>query len=151
MVLRNEELTIEWMNKNIPAFKVLSLKLVKDDKYSSWDVFNDKVVGELKHRRMPYSRYAEDGYILEEYKFNKLVERAKSNKETILYINTFDDEDSTLVWWDLSKLINEKYDFNWHSKSMKKTTDFENNSQIDKLVCLLSDKIVHYKIKRKDA
>ena len=77
------------------------------------------------------------------------MERAKLNGETILYINTF--RDNTLVWWNLSKLINEKYDFNWHSKSMKKTTDFENNSQIDKLVCLLSDKIVHYKIKRKDA
>ena len=149
--MRNEELTIEWMNKNIPIFKDLPLNLVEGNPYSSWDVYNDKIVGELKHRRMPYSRYAEDGYILEEFKFNKLVERAKSNGETILYINTFDDEDSTIVWWNLSKLIDEKYDFNWHNKSMKKTTYFEDNSQVDKLVCLLSDKIVHYKIKRKDA
>ena len=148
MVLRNEELTIEWMNKNIPEFKDLPLKLVKDNPYSSWDIYNDKVVGELKHRRMPYSLYAKDGYILEKYKFNKLVERAKSNEETILYINTFDDK--TLVWWNLSKLIDEKYDFYWHNMSMKKTTDFEDNSQIDKLICKLSDKIVHYKTKRKD-
>ena len=97
---------------------------------------------------MPYSRYAEDGYILEEFKFNKLVERAKSNGETILYINTFND--GILVWWDLSKLIDEKYDFYWHNMSMKKTTDFEDNSQVDKLICKLSDKIVHYKVNRKD-
>ena len=150
MGLQSEKTATEWLNKNVSAFKESPLKLSWNNQYESWDVYNDELVGELKHRHMPYLRWAEQGYILEKYKFDKLVKHSKSNGAKILYINTFDDEDSTLVWWNLSTLIEEKYDFNWHNKSMKKTTYFEDNSQVDKLVCLLSDKIVHYKAKRKD-
>ena len=153
MGLQSEKTATEWLNKNVSAFKESPLKLSWNNQYESWDVYNNEIIGELKHRHMPYLRWAEQGYILEKYKFDKLVKHSKSREDgaKILYINTFDDEDSTLVWWNLSTLIEEKYDFNWHNKSMKKTTYFENNSQVDKLVCLLSDKIVHYKIKRKDA
>jgi len=153
MGLQSEKTATEWLNKNVSAFKESPLKLNWNNQYESWDVYNNEIIGELKHRHMPYLRWAEQGYILEKYKFDKLVKHSKSREDgaKILYINTFDDEDSTLVWWNLSTLIEEKYDFNWHNKSMKKTTYFENNSQVDKLVCLLSDKIVHYKIKRKDA
>ena len=147
----NERLVCEWLNKKL--FKKNNLKLTWDDKFKSWDVFNKNYIGELKHRHMPYYKYRNEGYILEKLKFTKLIEESENKKKypdgaDILYINSFDDTAGTIAIWNLSDLIKKNYSFNWHLKSMKKTTYFSNNSQIKKMISLLKDDIVKVKYNR---
>ena len=146
----NEESVCGWLNDNV--FTENKLKLTKDNKFKSWDVFNENLVGELNHRHMPYDRYCNVGYILEKFKFLKLVEESKKydKEKTILYINSFDDLMGTIAIWDLSKLIKQNHNFNWHLKSMKKTTYFSDNFQVDKMITLLNDIVVTTKFKRKE-
>lgn len=56
---------------------------------------------EAKDRNMPHTKYAEDGYILEDWKKKKLEEASKQGYRP-LYINTFSD--NKMIVWNLNKI-----------------------------------------------
>ena len=56
---------------------------------------------EAKDRDMPHTKYAEEGYILEDWKKKKLEEASKQGYRP-LYINTFTD--NKMIVWNLNKI-----------------------------------------------
>ena len=68
-----------------------------------------------------------------------MIEKANNNNTQALYINLFTD-DKVFVW-NLSKLTNENYNFNWHSMKMNKATFRSKFNKIEKEIALLKEDI----------
>lgn len=56
---------------------------------------------ECKDRKMSYTKYKDDGYIIEDKKIKELMKAANKGYRPI-YINSFNDD--YVICWDLSKL-----------------------------------------------
>lgn len=92
-----------------PYFTTISIDPHFDD-YSSIDIYmygtkqdntSIKYAIECKDRNMEHTAYAEEGYILEDHKKNKLME-ARDMGYRPIYINTFTDD--YMVVWNLDKI-----------------------------------------------
>ena len=106
--------------------------------YSSFDAYNSRYTCEIKKRNFEsYHNFSKAGLILEKYKYDKLIEKAKQSNTEALYINLF--KDKKIFIWNLSKMTNEGYDFKWHSMEMNKATFNSKENKIDKKVSLLKE------------
>ncbi len=88
----------------------------------SWDVIylsaDTKYIAEVKVRDKKLKSWDHEGWILEEYKYNKLKwlqekAKAKGNTTSIVYVNIFQD---AVVIWNLDNIIPQF--FNRDSKAM---------------------------------
>lgn len=92
-----------------PYFTTLTIDPHFDD-YSSIDLYmygtlpnntQIKYAIECKDRNMEHTAYAEEGYIIEDFKKEKLLKAAEEGYRPI-YLNTFTDD--YMVVWDLNKV-----------------------------------------------
>ena len=117
---------------------ILSLKK-PTKKYLQFDAYDKNYIVEIKARRKYYktqiiefSKYAFNSY------FSKLHDR-----EFIYAVSINND----LYIFNITKLEQNNYDFNWEWRKQPSTTDFENNDKIMKYVGYLHLKDSSKKIK----
>lgn len=108
-----EKADAEGQNKVIPVIKDLfktELEFeqhVTDkggiDVYFTASTLSDKYIYsmECKHRNYNHTRFAQEGYMIEDAKRDKLMNDYKKGYKPI-YANTFDD--GYIMFWDLSKI-----------------------------------------------
>jgi hypothetical protein len=120
--------------KESELFELLKNKYVQDltkseDTYSHFDCYSKifKIFVELKCRGAHY-----DKLMIEKYKYDRLIELAAQKNYTPYYIN------STPNGVYAFKLVVEP---EWSEKDLPKTTEFENNNLIKKIVGYLDIKI----------
>jgi hypothetical protein len=136
----NDELNIvKLLNETVELFKKENL-IYEGKRYSTYDAHNKLYTCEIKKRNFEsYHKYAKEGLILEKKKYDKLLEKAKETNTEALYINIFTD--NKVFVWNLSKLTNENYDFNWHSMKMNKATFHSKFNKIEKEIALLKEDV----------
>ena len=111
MMNKNEERMLEILRENIP---VLSDLKAANDQYSRYDAVNDKCYVELKYR---HDQRDYDTAMIEKDKFNAITGFSKNAVYVMWY-------KGKMYVWNLTKLINQGYDFNWHYKDCPKNTYF---------------------------
>ncbi len=99
----------------------LDLESTKEDKYCSYDAYDDKYTVELKCRRKHYSTQ-----LIEELKLKHL----HKGKELLYVVSTPEG----VYAFNVSKLLEADYDFGWHTRKLPATTDFGRTEWIDKKV-----------------
>lgn len=123
-----ENKLIEWINKKtkldlIPA----------DDKYSSFDCYNDNYIVELKIRNKYYKDKLIEGCKL----FNN-YHKTLNNGKQFLYIVK---DDKGVFVWNINKYIKKILMTEPAFLDCPKTTEFKNNSKLIKICYLLPESI----------
>jgi hypothetical protein len=141
MTWSNDELNIvNLLNNSINIFKKNNL-IYEGQRYSTYDAHNSLYTCEIKKRNFEsYHKYAKEGLILEKKKYDKLLEKANSKNTEALYINIFTD--NKIFIWNLSKLTEQNYDFNWHNMKMNKATFRSKWDKVEKQIALLKEDII---------
>ena len=92
----------------------------------------DQYVMEIKSRDTRY-----DSWIIEKMKADANLLYAFSQAKMFLYITEYK---GTAYVWNITKMADNHYDFNWETRKMPATTEFENNKFVDKEVGYLYEK-----------
>ena len=87
---------------------------------------------EIKSRDTKY-----DPWIIEKMKVDANLLYAFSLAKMFLYITEYN---GTAYIWNISKMADNHYDFNWETRKMPATTEFDNNEFVDKEVGYLYEK-----------
>ena len=95
------------------------------DQYKSWDAESKTAIVEIKNR----NKYFKTTQI-EKMKYDALMAEAKKTGKTAYYVVR--SPQVGVAIFDLSKLSEEDFDFNWRDYKCPKTTDFSNNQYINK-------------------
>ena len=125
----------------------LRLSLVEEQyEYSRFDAEDDEYIAEIKSRNKHY----QDTIIeFDKYAYNMTYSELKNKR--FIYIVEASGE---LYAFDISELVQNKYDFKWEWKEMPITTEFGNTEKIKKYVGYINieKSCVHIKDKyrRKD-
>lgn len=94
--------------------------------------YTERFANEVKNREIPIELYAKDGFILEEIKYNALMEAHTQSGYTPLYINYFNDG---RIVWDVTTLQNVQN--RWIMKWCSETTATNYGKRVLKKVILL--------------
>jgi len=131
---------INYKVKETEMINTLNEKVFNNDnikktfgEFNKVDCNNKTYTLELKFRNFPSSQY--NDCFLEKAKYDALIEHSKLYNKLAGYIAAFTC--GSYYAWNLTKLTEDGYEFNWKPISMKKTTHFNNNDQILKLSCQL--------------
>ena len=102
--------------------------VLKESKYeyNRYDAENNKYIVEIKHRDKFYK-----DTIIEFDKFSYNILYAKMTKKFFIYAVRINNK---IYVFNITKLVQEGYNFNWIFKDMPKQTEFANNKEIKKLV-----------------
>ena len=92
----------------------------------------DQYLMEVKSRCTRYS-----SWIIEKMKVDANLLYAFSLNKMFLYITEYNGR---AYVWNISKMADNHYDFNWETRKMPATTEFENNKFVDKEVGYLYEK-----------
>jgi len=92
----------------------------------------DQYLMEIKSRDTRY-----DSWIIEKMKADANLLYAFSQAKMFLYITEYK---GTAYVWNITKMADNHYDFNWETRKMPATTEFENNKFVDKEVGYLYEK-----------
>ena len=92
----------------------------------------DQYLMEIKSRDTKY-----DSWIIEKMKADANLLYAFSQAKMFLYITEYK---GTAYVWNITKMADNHYDFNWETRKMPATTEFENNKFVDKEVGYLYEK-----------
>ena len=117
---------------------VLNLKK-PTEKYLQFDAYNKNYIVEIKARRKYY-----ETQIIEFSKFAFNLYFSKLHNRKFIYAVSIN---SDLYIFNITKLEQNNYDFNWEWREQPSTTDFENNDKISKFVGYLHLKDSSKKIK----
>ena len=120
--------------------KSCSLNLEKPiAKYLQFDAYDKNYIVEIKARRKYY-----ETHIIEFSKFAFNLYFSKLHNRKFIYAVSIN---SDLYIFNITKLEQNNYDFNWEWREQPSTTDFENNDKISKFVGYLHLKDNSKKIK----
>ena len=120
--------------------KSCSLNLEKPiAKYLQFDAYDENYIDEIKARRKYY-----ETQIIEFSKFAFNLYFSKLHNRKFIYAVSIN---SDLYIFNITKLEQNNYDFNWEWREQPSTTDFENNDKILKFVGYLHLKDSSKKIK----
>ena len=92
----------------------------------------DQYLMEIKSRDTKYK-----SWIIEKMKVDANLLYAFSQAKMFLYIT---DYKGTAYVWNITKMADNHYDFNWETRKMPATTEFDNNKFVDKEVGYLYEK-----------
>lgn len=92
----------------------------------------DHYLMEVKSRCTKYS-----SWIIEKIKVNSNLLNAFNNNKMFLYITEYNGR---AYIWNVTKLAQSNYDFNWETRKMPATTEFENKKLVNKEVGYLYEK-----------
>ena len=105
----------ELLNELNDTYK-LQLDNTDKDKFCRWDAISDKYLAELKCRRAHYNTQ-----MIEYDKLDAVKEEAdKTDKEFLYCVST----PNGVFVFNISKLCQQGYNFNWEDKYLPSTTDF---------------------------
>ena len=116
------------LNKNL--FKDNKLKQ-NNDQFAHYDLFNENTIVEFKKRTMASTKYGDSFFEKRKYDFN-----IKDGRR-FLYVVQFTDK--TYIW-DISKMDQDKFDFEWHKRTLPETTQFNRRLFVWKIVSTLNIK-----------
>lgn len=125
------------MIKFISIYSNQSLKEC-ENKYNRFDAYNDFSIVELKYRKSHY-----DQTMIEFDKFSYNHMYSKLNNKKFMYIVRMQD---FVYIFDINKLIEEKYDFNFGWRDLPKTTEFNKKQTVKKFVGYIDIKEVIKKL-----
>ena len=111
--LPKEKDIIDRIESIIPDF----VGLKQTDKWSRFDAFNDKVLIEIKCRKAEHCIYNDT--MMEKAKINEIGAMAK-NSNRKLYYAVYNQENDRVYVWDLFKMKDEDYDFNWRDQECRR-------------------------------
>ena len=118
----NEKELLEQLNTE---FK-LGLESTKKDKFCRWDATSAQYLAELKCRRAHY-----DTQMIEYDKLDCVKEEAdKTGKEFLYCVST----PKGVYVFNISKLCQQDYNFNWENKYLPSNTDFAGTHRKSKKV-----------------
>jgi hypothetical protein len=104
--------------------------VLSQEQYNRFDAQNDKGIFEIKHRHTFY----EDLFIeFEKYSYNLMY--ALELDLQFFYVVSMQ---GVIYMFDIVKLDQMNYDYQWHWKALPSTTEFENNDERNKFVGLLN-------------
>ena len=105
----------ELLNELNDTYK-LQLDNTDKDKFCRWDAISDKYLAELKCRRAHYNTQ-----MIEYDKLDAVKEEAdKTDKEFLYCVST----PKGIYVFNISKLCQQDYNFNWEDKYLPSNTDF---------------------------
>ena len=96
------------------------------DPYEHYDAENFSNILEIKVRTQDY-----DKHIIERYKYERNIEHSLTSKRNFFYVAV---AYPYLYAWDISYLDSIGYNYLWKTKNLRKTTHYENNNEIPKVV-----------------
>jgi len=96
-------------------------KLIKaDDQHSPYDYENASYLFEFKSRKDSW-----DPWIIEQLKVDTNINIAESLKKDFIFVI---ENNGTGYIWNISKLIRNKYDFQFHQKKVPSATELTDNT-----------------------
>lgn len=111
----NQQELFDLLNKDFN----LELEDTGEDRFCRWDAYSNKYLAELKCRRTHYNTQ-----MIEYDKLEYVKEEAdKTNKEFLYCVSTPKD----VYVFNISKLCQQGYNFNWENKNLPSKTDFGGN------------------------
>tara|TARA_R110000824_G_scaffold176451_2_gene355432 strand:+ start:5941 stop:6354 length:414 start_codon:yes stop_codon:yes gene_type:complete len=123
LVLKDKE---RFILKRLNRFFLSDVLKESKYEYNRYDAENDKYIVEIKHRDKFYT-----DTMIEFDKFSYNILYAKMTKKFFIYVVRMNNNIYVL---NITKLVQEGYNFNWEFKDMPKQTEFANNKEIKKLV-----------------
>ena len=142
---KNEVAMYQALTTQLPEFKDLKYANGEKDKKSSYDCFDDNCLVELKHR----GEDEETNYgsqMLERRKGVALLQLAHPRKAYYVCYNC-----GVFYFYDLLRMFNEGYEFQWEDRTLPATSRFNNRTNITKRICMLpnedADFTLNYSIK----
>jgi len=106
------------------------LNLVEcEDKFCSCDAEGDDYIVEIKSRDKEYR-----SWIIEKSKFKSNIVKSVEKTKKFIYLTEYNGK---IMTWNIHNLVLENYDFQWTEQPMPKTTEFDSNNVIPKVVGFL--------------
>ena len=96
------------------------------DPYQHYDAENLEDIVEIKIRSKKY-----DYQIIERYKYLRNLEECKKSNREFWYVVNYENY---LSVWNINDLVDTGYKFNWHVRDLVKTSEFEDQEPIPKIV-----------------
>ena len=123
MVLKNKE---RFILERLNRFFLTNVLKESKYEYNRYDAENDRYIVEIKHRDKFYK-----DTIIEFDKFSYNLLYAKMAKKFFIYVVRMN---SSVYVFNITKLVESGYNFNWEWKELKKQTEFADKKEIKKLV-----------------
>ena len=106
------------------------LNLVEcEDQFCSCDAESNNYIVEIKSRDKEYN-----SWIIEKSKFEKNIVKSVETTKKFIYLTEYNGK---IMTWNIHNLVKENYDFQWTEMPMPKTTEFDANNVIPKIVGFL--------------
>jgi hypothetical protein len=106
------------------------LNLVEcEDEFCSCDAEGDDYIVEIKSRDKEYR-----SWIIEKKKFKSNIVKSVEKTKKFIYLTEYNGK---IMTWNIHNLVLENYDFQWTEQPMPKTTEFDSNNVIPKVVGFL--------------
>lgn len=102
------------------------------DQFSTFDFSNDTYLIEIKSRRKKY-----DPWIIEKSKVDSNCEVAEKSNRQVLYVS---EHKGTAHVWNITKLLQDDYDFGWCKRNLPRTTEFSRREWVSKDVGYVYEK-----------
>ena len=108
------------------------LNLVEcEDEFCSCDAEGDDYIVEIKSRDKEYR-----SWIIEKKKFKSNIVKSVEKTKKFIYLTEYNGK---IMTWNIHNLVLENYDFQWTEQPMPKTTEFDSNNVIPKVVGFLDE------------
>ena len=134
MAAIRERVMFDWFSQNRSDFTLNSYSYVESK--ASWDVYitsgGTNYLCEVKIREFNSTTFGDEGWILEEFKYNNLIKyintpKAKQKNAKAFYINIFRDG---VVVWEVKKENNYKFKKQWYQNSTVAGTGYREKSVV---------------------
>ncbi len=100
-----------------------------EDQFCSCDAEGDDYIVEIKSRDKEYR-----SWIIEKKKFKSNIVKSVEKTKKFIYLTEYNGK---IMTWNIHNLVLENYDFQWTEQPMPKTTEFDSNNVIPKVVGFL--------------
>lgn len=106
------------------------LNLVEcEDQFCSCDAQSDNYIVEIKSREKQYR-----SWVIEKKKFDDNVVKSVETGKMFIYLTEYNGK---IMTWNINKLVEQGYDFQWKTMELPQTTEFEETESITKEVGFL--------------
>ncbi len=116
---------IDKLNSIYPGLDLVEVS----NPYSTYDAENERYIVEVKSRDKQYRSWA-----IEKKKFDSNIVISVETGKMFVYLTEYDGK---IMTWNIHNLVLENYDFQWTEQPMPKTTEFDSNNVISKVVGFL--------------
>jgi hypothetical protein len=116
---------VKTLNKLYPDLNLVECQ----DPFCYCDAESNDYIVEIKSRDKEYS-----SWIIEKSKFEKNIIKSVETTKKFIYLTEYNGK---IMTWNIHNLVRKNYDFQWTEMPMPKTTEFDANNVIPKIVGFL--------------